>query len=214
MKTRWQRLLTDGLMVAGIGLVSAGLVGVITTHAGNAGDIKIHSDSVCATEANEPKPGVDFYVGGTNFEDGVQRWLYVTNGTNASAPVVIGPVAVGDDSSFCVGVYTLPLGHYKAYVGEVSTGPTNDMKTKVFKTEGTPDTTAPETTAAETTAPQTTSAPSTSGVAGSEETTSSVGSETPLPDTGGGSLAGTLIGMGGVLTLLGASLRLMARRPV
>ncbi len=141
MSSKWQRLLTDGLVVAGLGLMLSGFTGVMTTKAdqiqtSNPGEISIHVESDCSGSDTDPKVGEEFWVHGKNFNSGTQRWLFVTDGTNAHDPVVIGPVSVGTGSSFCVGPFTLADGHYKAYVDHHSTAPTNDSKTKVFKVSG------------------------------------------------------------------------------
>jgi hypothetical protein len=44
---------------------------------------------------NERKPGQQFWVTGDGFSEGALRWLAVTDCTNASHPIVIGPVSVG-----------------------------------------------------------------------------------------------------------------------
>ena len=245
MSSKWQRLLTDGLVVAGLGLMLSGFTGVMTTKAdqiqtSNPGEISIHVESDCSGSDTDPKVGEEFWVHGKNFNSGTQRWLFVTDGTNAHDPVVIGPVSVGTGSSFCVGPFTLADGHYKAYVDHHSNAPTNDSKTKVFKVSGVvvtdppvtdppatdppatdPPATDPPATDPPVTQPPATDAPPSTDVG---TTTTSVASEGPtsnpttsvesesLPATGGGSAASITLTAGLMLGLLGITLRVMARR--
>lgn len=159
MATKWRHFLTNGFLVAGFGLVSLAMMGVTSTRADEThGTIKIHVEATCADQNNEPKVGAQFWISGSGFDVDIELFLAVTDGVNASDPIIIGPESVGSTGSFCAGPYTVAAdGHYKVYVGHE--GPTilvNHEKTKVFKTEGAVTTTLPETTIPETTIPETT----------------------------------------------------------
>ena len=118
-RKRWHHYLADGLTVLGLGIALVGLIGVVTTKDASAasGTIKVHTEADCGGQDNDPKVGQQFWVSGTNFGASLDLWLAVTDGTNASDPVVIGPTHVGTGGAFCAGPYTLPAGHYKVFVG-------------------------------------------------------------------------------------------------
>ncbi len=160
MTTRWHHVLGNGLAAFGLVFAVVGAYGVATTEAtGGPGTIKIHVESNCGGNDTDPKVGEQFWVGGTGFDAGTERWVAVTDGTNASDPVVIGPISVGSNGSFCSGPHTLAEGHYKAYAGTSSSVVTNSEKTKVFKVECVPPVTDPPITQPPVTEPPVTEPP-------------------------------------------------------
>lgn len=235
MTTRWHHVLGNGLAAFGVVFAVVGAYGVATTDAtGGPGTIKIHVESNCGGNDTDPKVGQQFWVGGTGFDAGTERWIAVTSGTNANDPVVIGPVSVGSNGSFCSGPQTLTEGHYKAYVGTSSSVVTNSEKTKVFKVVAVPPITDPPVTQPPATDPPITDPPATdppitqppatdppatdvpttngdttTSVESEAPTTTQVGSGGELPTTGNGPL---ILLLGGLLMVtLGFMLRVLAR---
>jgi len=230
MTTRWHHVLGNGLAAFGLVFAVVGAYGVATTEAtGGPGTIKIHVESNCGGTDTDPKVGEQFWVGGTGFDAGTERWVAVTDGTNASDPVVIGPISVGSNGSFCSGPHTLAEGHYKAYAGTSSSVVTNSEKTKVFKVECVPPVTDPPITQPPVTEPPVTEPPitqppatdppqtdvpttngdTTTSVESEAATTTQVDSGGELPTTGNGPL---ILLLGGLLmTILGFTLRVLAR---
>lgn len=198
MRTTWRRILGDGLVTVGLLIAFAGVFGVATTRAdGGKGEIKIHLEADCQDENTNPKVGDVFWVGGHSFDLGVQYYLTVTAGMQFDDPHVIDTVAVTLDANgdFCMGGasgYSLPAGHYKAYVShwEQPDGVLNHEKTKVFWVLGpedtVPPTDPPDTTVPDTTVPETN--PPDTDPPGTDSTTTSVASEGPTTtavDSGG-----------------------------
>ena len=129
MSAKWHRLLADGLTMLGLGLALGGLLGVGATNATpQNGTIKVHTEANCSGSDNDPKVGDQFWISGEGFTSGTERWVAVTDGVNASDPIIIGPYSVGTSGSFCVGPYSLSAGHYKVYVGTSSNVVTNNEK--------------------------------------------------------------------------------------